>query len=486
MRDPPSPQEQPSTYNRPMTARRTNPYRGLPSVDRLLADERVVPLARRHGHDAVVDLARSVLDEYRAEIDRAGSAPEVPPVDALLVRAEGLESSLRPVLNATGVVLHTNLGRAPLSEAAIEAMSQAARGYSTLEFSLERGGRGSRFDHLTGVLHRVVGGADGLAVNNNASALLLALSALCAGREVIISRGQLVEIGGGFRIPDVMRQSGATLVEVGTTNRTRISDYADAITEQTAALLRVHPSNFQVVGFTEETPLAELAALAQERGLLLLDDLGSGALLDTRQHGMRAEPLVQASIAAGVDVALFSGDKLLGGPQAGIAVGRAESIATMRAHPLARAVRMDKASIAALAATLEHYARGEAEQTIPVWRMITAPYDSLRRRAGRWARAVADHASVERGRSMIGGGSVPGEGIDTALCVVAPPDGDATALAAALRAGDPPVIGRIEHDRVLLDPRTVDPSEDRALESALRAALDPASAAGSDGATPGR
>lgn len=457
-----------------------NPYRSLPSIDRLLADERVAVLTERHGHDAVTALARAVLEEYRAAIQQAGAAPQEPPAEAVLARASTLEPSLRPVLNATGVVIHTNLGRAPLSEAAIAAMGRAARGYSNLEFSLEGGERGSRFDHLTSLLRRVTGAPDGIAVNNNASALLLALSALCTapestdedgGREVIISRAQLVEIGGGFRIPDVMRQSGARLVEVGTTNRTRLGDYAEAITDRTAALLRVHASNFQIVGFTEEVAIEELAGLAHERGLLLLDDLGSGALLDTRRYGLRAEPLVQASIAAGVDVALFSGDKLLGGPQAGIAAGRPAAIEAMRRHPLARAVRMDKASIAALAATLEHYARGEAEEAVPVWRMITAPYATLRRRAGRWARACGGHASVERGRSMIGGGSLPGEGIDTALCAVAPPGGNATAFAAALRTGAPPVVGRIEHGRVLLDPRTVDPSDDRALEGALQEAV---------------
>ena len=448
----------------------TNPYRALPSVDRLLADRRVAPLAVRHGHDAVVSIARAVLEEYRTEVERTGAPPEQAPEEAVVERARTLEPSLRSVINATGVIIHTNLGRAPLSKATIEAMAEAGRGYSNLEFDVEAGTRGSRFSHLTELLCRVTGAEDALAVNNNASALLLALSALASGREVIISRGQLVEIGGGFRIPDVMRQSGARLVEVGTTNRTYTSDYAEAVGEETAALLRVHSSNFRVVGFTQSAPLGELASLARERGLLLIDDVGSGALLDTRHYGLAEEPLVQDSIAAGADVVLFSGDKLLGGPQAGIAAGKADAIDAMRRHPLARAARMDKSSIAGLAATLRHYALGEATDEVPVWRMIAAQLDRLRRRARRWARACGGHAEVVDGHSMIGGGSLPGEGLPSALCSIAPPDGDATGLAAALRAAEPPLIARIEHDRVLLDPRTVEPAEDRLVEATLREA----------------
>jgi L-seryl-tRNA(Ser) seleniumtransferase len=445
----------------------TNPYRSLPSVDRLLADDLVAPLAMRHGHDAVVAIARSVLEEYRVAVERTGDPPERPAAETVVERAQTLERSLRRAINATGIVIHTNLGRAPLSEAAIEAMAKAGRGYSNLEFDLDGGERGSRFTHLAGLLRRVTGAEAGIAVNNNASALLLALSALATGGEVVISRGQLVEIGGGFRIPDVMRQSNARLVEVGTTNRTYTRDYAEAITEDTVALLRVHSSNFRVVGFTESAPLAELASLARERGLLLIDDVGSGALLDTRPYGMAEEPLVQDSVATGADVVLFSGDKLVGGPQAGIAVGEAEAIATMQRHPLARAMRMDKSSIAALVATLEHYTRGEAVEQVPVWRMIAAPLDQLRRRARRWARACGDAAEAVAGSSMIGGGSLPGEGLETVLCSVTPPGGDATAFAAALRAADPPVIARIERDRVLLDPRTVAPSEDGDVQATL-------------------
>ena len=449
-----------------------NEFRALPSIERLLGDERVAPLAARHGREAVVGIAREVLEEYRAEIARTGVLPAHSAAEAIADRAVRLEASLRRVINATGVIVHTNLGRAPLSRAAIDAMQRASEGYSNLEFDLDEGERGSRFSHLDEVIRRVTGAEAGIAVNNNASALLLALSALCAGREVIISRGQLVEIGGGFRIPDVMRQSGATLVEVGTTNRTYLRDYAEAITERTAALLRVHTSNFRVIGFTEAAPLPDLVSLARERGLLVIDDLGSGALLDTRPYGLGEEPMVQASVAAGVDVTLFSGDKLVGGPQAGIAVGRAASIEAMRRHPLARAVRMDKASIAGLAATLGHYTRGEADREVPVWRMVAASVESLRERAEAWARAVTEagaRAEVIAGESAVGGGSLPGETLPTALCAVQPPRGDADALARALRRADIPVVARIERGCVLLDPRTVEPSEDSAVAAALAA-----------------
>ena len=448
-----------------------NPYRALPAVERLLSDERVAALARRHGRAAVTRIAREVLEEYRAEVGRSGGAPPRPAAEAVAERAAVLGAGLRRVVNASGVIVHTNLGRAPLPETALAAMAAAAGGYSNLEYDLGGGARGSRHDHLAGLLARVTGAEAGLAVNNNASALLLALAALCAGGEVVIARGQLVEIGGGFRIPDVLRQSGAALVEVGTTNRTRLRDYAEAIGDRTVALLRVHASNFRVVGFTEEAPLAGLAALARERGLLLIDDLGSGALLDPRPFGLAAEPLVRDSVAAGADAALFSGDKLVGGPQAGIAVGREAAIGAMRRHPLARAVRMDKASIAGLAATLGHYARGEAAEAVPVWRMIAAPLAGLRRRARRWVRACGAEAGAEAApaRSVIGGGALPGEGLETAACAIAAPPGGASAFAAALRRADPPIVARIERGAVLLDPRTVDPGDDGHVEASLRA-----------------
>ena len=463
------------------------PYRDLPSVDRLLADARVLALVESHGRESVADLARTVLGEYRQVIAASGSAPIESVADALVARAAStFRPSLVRVINATGVIIHTNLGRAPLSRAAIEAMQRVATGYTNLEYDVAEGERGSRFSHLDVTLCRVTGAEAGIAVNNNAAALLLALAALCRDREVIVSRGQLVEIGGGFRIPDVMRQSGAHVVEIGTTNRTYLRDYADAITDRTAAILRVHSSNFRVVGFVEETPLAALVTLARERGLLLIDDLGSGALLDTRDYGLAAEPMVQDSVRVGADVVLASGDKLLGGPQAGIAVGRTAPIDAMRRHPLARAVRADKTTIAALAATLDHYARGEAVEAIPVWRMIAADPDILGRRARSWSRACGPYAIATAGLSAVGGGSLPGEELETMVCAVDAPRGP-DAFAAALRAASPPIIARIADDRGLLDPRTVDPSEDRYVEVTLGALLGVTPPAGLSGeAVPGR
>ncbi|MEI6136373.1 MAG: L-seryl-tRNA(Sec) selenium transferase [Chloroflexota bacterium] len=454
----------------PPDATPDSPFRDLPSLDRLLADGRVAALIPEHGRASVTSLARSVLGEYRQAILEAGAPPPESLPEAVVARVQAaFRPHLTRVVNATGVIIHTNLGRAPLSDAAIEAMRHAAFGYSNLEYDVETGERGSRFSHLDETLCRITGAEAGVAVNNNAAALLLALAALCRDREVIISRGQLVEIGGGFRIPDVMRESGARLVEVGTTNRTYLRDYANAITERTAAILRVHSSNFRVVGFVEETPLAALAALARERGLLLLDDLGSGALLDTSDFGLAREPMIQESLRAGVDVALASGDKLLGGPQAGIAVGKREAIEAMRRHPLARAVRPDKTTIAALAATLDHYARGEAVESIPVWRMIAAEPESLARRARSWAEACGAHASTLAAQSTVGGGTLPGEELPTTVCAVDPPEGSADAFAAALRATTPPIVARIAEDRVLLDPRTVDPSEDAHVAATLMA-----------------
>ena len=454
-------------------------FRDLPSVDRLLLDARVVALSESHGREPVADLARIVLADYRQAIAAGAAPPAQPAIEALLARAEqAFRPRLVRVVNATGVIIHTNLGRAPQSRAAIEAMAKVGEGYSNLEYDVEAGERGSRFSHLDETLCRISGAEAGIAVNNNAAALLLALSALCRDREVIISRGQLVEIGGGFRIPDVMRQSGATLVEVGTTNRTYLRDYAEAITDRTAAILRVHSSNFRVVGFVEETPLASLALLARERGLLLIDDLGSGALLDTRDFGLSAEPMVQDSVRAGADVVLASGDKLLGGPQAGIAVGKTEAIDAMRRHPLARAVRADKTTIAALAATLDHYVLGEAIEAIPVWRMIAADPAGLARRADAWAAACNGHASTLAAQSTIGGGSLPGEELATTVCAIDPPEGNATTLAAALRAASPPIVARIADGLVLLDPRTVAPSEDAHVEATLKALCAPEPEAG--------
>jgi L-seryl-tRNA(Ser) seleniumtransferase len=451
----------------------TNPFRQLPSVDRILSDERVRGLANGGESGIATVIVRQALESARRAI--AGGS-EAPTEDQLVESVLGLaaavfEPSLRPVINATGVIIHTNLGRAPLSDEAIEAMTAVSRGYSNLEFDLEAGERGSRYTQLESVLTRLTGAAAAIAVNNNASALLLTLSTLAHDHEVIISRGQAVEIGGGFRIPDVMGQSGARLVEVGTTNRTYLRDYESAITERTVAIMRVHASNFRIVGFTDSPSIHELGSLAKKRGVLLIDDIGSGCLLDTTQFGLAPEPTVGESLAAGADLVLFSGDKLLGGPQAGVIAGRSELIAQLRRQPLARAVRMDKASIAGLTATLHHYLRGEALTKVPVWRMIATPLSEIERRARRWARAIGNGARIVDGRSMIGGGSLPEESLPTKLFARDGEGGCVAEIARRLRTGDPPVVARIERDSLLLDPRTVRVEEDRALVAALKAAL---------------
>jgi L-seryl-tRNA(Ser) seleniumtransferase len=369
--------------------------------------------------------------------------------------------TLRPVINATGIIIHTNLGRAPLSEDAQRAVAEAATQYSTLEFQLETGKRGSRFVHAEAALCEITGAEGALVVNNNAAALVLVLSALANGREVIISRGQLIEIGGGFRVPEVMEQSGAILREVGTTNRTRAADYERAITPETALLMRAHPSNFKQVGFVESTPLAEMAQIAHQNNLLLVDDLGSGALLDTALYGLEHEPTAQESLTAGADLVCFSGDKLLGGPQAGILIGKKALVEELKRHPLARALRADKLCLAALVATLNHYRKGEALEKIPVWRMIARPLSEIDATARAWAATIGGAATVFSGESEVGGGSLPGSTLPTALLALNVPNADA--FMARLRAADPPVIARVADGRVLFDPRTVLPGQEGRL-----------------------
>jgi L-seryl-tRNA(Ser) seleniumtransferase len=446
--------------------------RALPSVDKLLAAAE--PLIAAYGRDATVDALRALLADFRARL-LAGDSVDVSPA-ALLAEGETrlhaqFTPTLRPVINATGVIIHTNLGRAPLSARARQAMLDVAAGYSTLEFDLDSGKRGSRAVHAESLLAQITGAEAALVVNNNAAATVLMLATLAAGREVIVSRGQLVEIGGGFRVPDIMRQSGALLVEVGTTNRTRRRDYEAALTDRTALLLRVHSSNFKQIGFTEETPLDELAALAHAHGILAVDDVGSGALLDTAAYGLDHEPTVQESLAAGVDVVAFSGDKLLGGPQAGILVGRRVMIDRLKQHPLARAIRADKLCLAALYATLEAYRSGTALTEIPVWHMIARPRASLEAAAQAWRDALADAvpAAVIAGESTVGGGSLPGATLPTALLALDVPAPDA--FMARLRAASTPVIARILDDRVVFDPRTVLDGQDAPLLAAIRAAL---------------
>ncbi|NWF69553.1 MAG: L-seryl-tRNA(Sec) selenium transferase [Chloroflexi bacterium] len=446
---------------------KNNPLRALPAVDRLLHAGQ--ELSARYGREALLGALRTLLDEARAAVRDGTPAPDT---DTLLLRAEALlaaalRPTLRPVVNATGVIIHTNLGRAPLSQAAQQALLDVAGQYSTLEFDLDDGKRGSRLLHAEPLLCAVTEAEAGFAVNNAAAALVLLLSELAQGREVLLSRGQLVEIGGSFRVPDIMAQSGARLVEVGTTNRTRVADYAQAITPESALLMRVHASNFKQIGFVESAPLDEMAAVAHAHGLLLVDDLGSGALLNTEDFGLEHEPTVQESLRAGADIVVFSGDKLLGGPQAGILVGRKAVIARLKRHPLARAVRADKLCLAALSATLEHYRRGEAVQHVPVWQMIARPLSDLQQTAQRWRQALDwPPAAVIAGESTVGGGSLPGATLPTALLAlpVRQPDD----FLARLRAAAPPVIARISDARVLFDPRTVLQGQDTHLLASVK------------------
>ncbi len=451
--------------------------RDLPSVERVLGRSPIKRLVECYQRQWVVDLVRQQLEMYRGVVRTGKPAPNVEEIVASVVaRAESMAHlSPRPVINATGVIVHTNLGRAPLSQEAIEAMVHVARGYSNLELELREGRRGSRQDHIQALLRQLTGAEAALVVNNNASAVLLALSALASGKEVIVSRGEAVEIGGGFRIPDVMRQSGATLVEVGTTNRTYVSDYENAITESTAVLLKVHASNFRVTGFVHSADPAELVALGERQGIPVIHDIGSGCLMNTEEFGMAHEPTPQDSIGADVGLVLFSGDKLLGGPQAGIVVGKGDLVRQLERHPLARAVRIDKVSLAGLAATLLHYLRDEVRERVPVWRMIATGLDELEKRASLWCSHIGERAALIKSLSTIGGGSLPGETLATWVVALKGDNlpGGVDGVMGRLRGWSTPVIGRIEDDQVVLDPRTVLPEEDEELLRVVEGALAP-------------
>jgi L-seryl-tRNA(Ser) seleniumtransferase len=420
----------------------SNPLRGLPSVNELLADPRLSALERERGRGLAVEAARTALARAREDLKAGGEAGDL--AERAVAEADSIAAPrLRRVLNATGVVVHTNLGRAPLAPEALERVLGVAAGYSNLEYELEAGERGSRQDHVTPLLRELTGAEDALVVNNNAAAVLLAVAALAEGRDVLVSRGELVEIGDGFRIPEVLARSGARLVEVGTTNRTRFADYEAAIGERTALILRVHQSNFRVVGFTEQPPLEALAGLARERGLVLVDDLGSGIL-----DQIGDEPTVRGSLAAGVQVVTFSGDKLLGGPQAGIVVGRADLVERLRRHPLQRALRADKLTLAALEGTLALYRAGGST---PVLRMLQEPAQNVRARAERLAQLTGGH--VEPTVARAGGGSLPLAEIESFACALE------EGLAEPLRRGDPPVVGIVRDGTLLLDCRTLGDEE---------------------------
>jgi L-seryl-tRNA(Ser) seleniumtransferase len=444
--------------------------RDLPSVDRLLQSQPATLMLQDFGRDLTIQALRAVLAEARAQAVQDDSVPDP---DQLLEntrrRLENwLAPSLRPVINASGVIVHTNLGRAPLSQAALEAIQVIAGSYNTLEYDLQRGARGKRDQHVEHLLTLITGAEAALVVNNNAAAVLLALTALARRKQVIISRSQLIEIGGGFRIPDVMKQSGAKLIEVGTTNRTHLRDFEAAIEARTALIMRAHHSNFKILGFTTEPSLVELVELAEKHTIPVLDDIGSGALIDTAQFGLGHEPTVQESLQAGASLVAFSGDKLLGGPQAGILVGRADLVKRLKRHPLARAIRPDKLSFAALAATLTHYLKGEALQKIPIWQMIAAEDAQIQQRAQSWLEQVGE-GRVVPGRSTVGGGSLPEETLSTWVLQIKRDKPDR--IAAQLRKHNPPIITRIEDGQLHFDPRTVLPEQESTLIKGLQASL---------------
>jgi len=449
-------------------------FRVIPSIDELRRRPAVRALEAKFGATATIDALRSAAGDVRRAITRGDSDLVDEPAATVRIEAAAAKlldsafvQSLEPVINASGVIIHTNLGRAPLAASAIERVAAIAGGYASIEYDLDRGARGRRDVHAEQLLRRLTGAEAAVVVNNNAAATLLLLAALAAGREVIVSRGELVEIGGGFRVPDVMAQSGAVLREVGTTNKTRASDYAAAVNQRTALILRVHPSNFRIEGFTARPSLPEVIEVGRTVGIPVAEDLGSGLLHGAGRGALAGEPSVDETIAAGVDLCCFSGDKLLGGPQAGIIAGRSALIDRIRIHPLMRALRVDKMTYAALEATLVEYAAGRAQATVPVQRMLVMTAEEVRARAAALAAAINArpgwHAELVEGSSAVGGGSAPGIELPTALIWLTADGRSPDALEEQLRLGRPIVIARIEHDRVLLDLRTVMPDQDAAL-----------------------
>ena len=447
-----------------------DPRRNLPSVSGLLERTEVRDLLLRHPRSLVVDAIRQTLDDIRSAADAADSEKIL---DSILERVtRAARPSLRPLINATGIVLHTNLGRAPLADAAIAAVSAIAGGYSNLEYDLAAGRRGSRYSHCVSLLRELTGAEDAIVVNNCAAALVLTLSALSRGRDVLVSRGELVEIGGSFRVPDIMGRSGATLVEVGTTNRTHLDDYVRGISARTGVIAKVHRSNFTIEGFVADVGVAQLAPIAAEHGIPIIHDLGSGLLIPLDEYGLSAEPTATEALAAGATVVMMSGDKLLGGPQAGIIIGKARAIDRLKKDPFARAMRVDKMTIAALGATLALYRDpARALREIPTLAMITAPPSAIRERCERMARslrgAVVEPDVVETIAS-VGAGAFPTHRIPSYGLALA---GNASVIEEALRAGEPPVIGHITDDRLILDLRSVPASHDAHLTSAVLRAL---------------
>ncbi len=455
--------------------RQSRSLRRLPSVEKLVSQPGFEALSREFGRALLVGETRGFLAELRREPSETAIEEGLSRIETVLrARLErAVAPSLRPVLNATGILVHTNLGRAPLSRAAVEAVAQLARGYSNLELDLETGKRGSRHRHAERLFAQLFPERNALVVNNAAAALMLALNTFALGKEVVISRGELVEIGGSFRVPEILERSGARLREVGTTNKTRLADYASVLGPETGAILRVHRSNFRVVGFTESAPTEDLVRLGRERGLPLIEDFGSGNLISLAPFGLREEPTVSESLAGGVDLCIFSGDKLLGGPQAGILLGAGTQVEACRRNPMVRALRVDKLVYAALEATLSAYVRGRAVEEIPVLRMLAVPAEEIRSRAlalvSRLGGIETISIEVLASASFVGGGAAPDAELPTWVIALRGRERSAERLLAQLRGNDPPILARISEDRVLLDLRTIAPEEEPILERALKA-----------------
>ncbi|MFL2644479.1 MAG: L-seryl-tRNA(Sec) selenium transferase [Dehalococcoidia bacterium] len=446
--------------------------RNIPSVEAVIRTPGLDAVITAYPREWVIDVIRETIAKNRQDV-LAGE--EVKDAQTISIEVENhiqkvIAPKPREVINATGVIIHTNLGRAPLSKDSIQAAMNCGSGYSDLELDLQTGKRGGRLGSIKSLLTQLTGAEDAVVVNNNAAALLLALSALCLGREVIVPRSEAIEIGGGFRIPDVLSQSGAKLVDIGTTNRTYIQDYRNAITEDTGAFLKAHSSNFVISGFIHEVGVSELSSLGQELDIPVMHDVGSGAFMDTRRYGLAYEPTPQSSVSEGADLVFFSGDKLLGGPQAGIIVGKAKYISILERHPMMRAIRMDKLNLAALGATLAHYIKNEAESKIPVWQMISATNESLMKRIKAWEEISPDYMEIFPSESAIGGGSLPGETIPTvALKINAHSmQMNAMKIQSLLREFDHPIVARIENDDVIIDPRTILPESDGHITLALQ------------------
>ena len=452
-----------------------SPFRNIPSVDSVLNAEKIKSLGFIKDQSFITEIIRSYLSNTRELIQKGAPSLEEAEIisDIYDEIIDLLEPKPKKIINAAGVIIHTNLGRAPLSESAQKSIVKVSGGYSDLEYDLLKGTRGSRHIHPERLLQLLSKAESAIVVNNNASALLLSLSTLASGKEVIVSRGESIEIGGRFRIPDVLKQSGAKIIEVGTTNRTYVEDYEDAITEETAAILRVHRSNFEIVGFSHTPEAEDLAILANKYSIPLINDLGSGCLINTAKYGLDPEPTVKEAINEGAHLALFSGDKLLGGPQAGIAVGQKKYIDQLKKHPLARAVRIDKLDLAALTATLIPYLTGNFEEEIPIWRMISADIDSLDKRAKRWSRNLRGIKSkVINGTTAVGGGSLPGQLLPTRNLAIPQEScgvGGMEKIAGLLRNEDTPIIARVSEDNILFDPRTILPEDDDTFLKHLKA-----------------